>query len=108
MTNGKPSTPALTNPLQNNNAAVVAIGYAAGIIAAKFPIFDLATWNYIFLTVGGLIVTIAPYILNRRTAVVTTVANMPDVHEVQMNKTSMSGVALAQSANTPDNVVIAK
>jgi len=98
--------PSVINPLQNNNAAVVAVGYLAGIAAVKLPIFDLMTWNYIFMSMGGVIVTIVPYILNRKSAVVATVANMPEVKTVELDKTVSGAKALEDV--TPSNVTVSK
>lgn len=98
--------PTITNPLQNNNAALAIIGYIAGIVAVKFPIFDLATWNYIFLSVGGLVFLGGSYVLNRKSAVVATVANMPEVKSVELDKT-VTGVKALENI-TPNNVVVSK
>lgn len=96
--------PTLTNPLQNNNAAMMVVGYLAGIAAAKLPWFDFATWNYIIFTVGGAILTGATYIINRKKVVVSSVANMPEVKNIDLDRTVIGTGALAQS--TPDNVVV--
>jgi len=100
------ATPTITNPLQNNNTAMMIVAYVAGVCAAKFPIFDLATWNYIFLGVGGVIFTSATAVLNRKSAVVATVANMPEVKKeggIVLDKTVPGAIAL--EAATPNNVV---
>jgi hypothetical protein len=94
--------PQISNPLQTNNAALVAIGYISGIAATKFPFFDLATWNYIFVSIGGVVVTIFPLILNRKSAVISTVANMPEVSKIQLDKTIDNSANL--NAVTPNNV----
>lgn len=96
--------PTLTNPLQNNNAAMMVVGYLAGIAAAKLPWFDFATWNYIIFTVGGAILTGATYIINRKKVVVSSVANMPEVKNIDLDRTVIGTGALAQA--TPDNVVV--
>jgi hypothetical protein len=96
--------PSITNPLQTNNSALMIIGYAAGVCAAKFPIFDLATWNYIFISAGGLIFTIGTVLLNRKSAVVSTVANMAEVKNVDLDKTVKGAGALSDV--TPNNVVV--
>ena len=96
----------ITNPLQNNNAAVALIGYVAGIVAVKFPIFDLATWNYIFMSIGGVIFFGASYVLNRKSAVVATAANLPEVSNIELDRSVSGTSALAEA--TPNNVVIAK
>ena len=95
--------PSVTNPLQTNNTALMIVGYVAGIAAAKLPWFDLATWNYIILSVGGVLFTGVSLLLNRKSAVVATVANMPEVKSVDLDKTS-PGVKDLVSA-TPKNVV---
>lgn len=97
----------ITNPLQNNNAAMAVIGYIAGIVAVKFPIFDLATWNYIFMSVGGVIFLGGSLLLNRKSAVVSTAANIPEVRKeggIILDKNNPNSAALA--AATPDNVVV--
>src|SRR5882762_1212939 len=96
-------TPAITNPLQNNNMAMMIVAYVAGVCAAKFPIFDLATWNYIFLGVGGTIFTVATALLNRKSAVISTVANMAEIKKdggIVLDKTVPGTAAL--NAVTPD------
>lgn len=93
----------LTNPLQNNNAAMVAIGYLAGIAAVKLPIFDMMTWNYIFMSIGGVIVTAVPFILNRKQAVMTATANFAEVNKIELDKNVPGAVELADS--TPKEVV---
>lgn len=103
MSSTTSNTPSITNPLQNNNTALMVVGYIAGVCAAKFPIFDLATWNYIFLGAGGFIFTIATAVLNRKSAVVATVANMPEVKAVELDKT-VEGAKSLESV-TPNNVV---
>jgi hypothetical protein len=97
----------ITNPLQTNNTVVMMLAYGAGVLASKFPLFDSATWQAILLAAGGLIFTVYTAIVNRKTAVVSTVANMPEVSKVEMEKTP-SGLAMAQSDNTPNNVTVAK
>lgn len=98
-------TPApISNPLQTNNTATVLIGYLAGIAAAKLPWFDFATWNYIIFSIGGVGITVYTAFVNRKTAVISTVANMPEVNSVEVNKNSPGAASL--EASTPNNVVI--
>lgn len=106
--NNNSQAPTWTNPLQNNNAALMVVGYVAGIVATKFTFFDLATWNYIFMSIGGAAFAAVSYILNRKTAVIATAANLPEVKTVEMDRTVPGAVAFAQSDSTPDNVVVAK
>lgn len=101
------TSPGITNPIQTNNTVAMMLAYGAGVLASKFPLFDSATWQAILLAAGGLVFTVYTAITNRRTFVVSTVANMPEVSKVEMEKTP-SGVAMAQSDATPNNVVLAK
>lgn len=95
--------PAITNPLQTNNTATMVVGYLAGIAAAKLPWFDFATWNYIIFAIGGLGLTFYTGFTNRKSAVVSTVANMPEVSKVEIDKSVAGSAALAEA--TPANVV---
>lgn len=101
MADNTPSS--ITNPLQTNNTLTAAVGYLAGLAAAKLPWFDFATWNYIIMSVGGAIFVAIPAVLNRKTAVVATVANMPEVTKIELDKSVPGAVDLAQS--TPAEVV---
>lgn len=96
--------PNITNPLQTNNTAIAAVGYLAGLAAAKLPWFDFATWNYIIMTIGGALFVGIPAFMNRKSVVVATVANMPEVKSVELDKTS-PGVKNLVNA-TPANVVV--
>jgi len=98
------NTASITNPLQTNNSALMVVGYVAGILAAKLPFFDFATWNYLILSAGGTIMVLATAILNRKSAVVATVANMPEVKSVELDKKVIGSAAL--DAATPDNVTV--
>ena len=98
------NTPSITNPLQTNNSALMIVGYVAGILATKLPFFDFVTWNYIIMSAGGVIMVAATAILNRKSAVVSTVANMPEVKSVELDKTSSGAQPLSDI--TPANVVM--
>lgn len=104
MPNLNNQSPSITNPLQTNNTATMMVGYLAGIAAAKLPWFDFATWNYIIMGAGGLIFTIYTAVINRKSAVVATTANMAEVKNIDLDKTVIGTGALAQA--TPDNVVV--
>lgn len=95
--------PSITNPLQTNNTATVIIGYIAGIAAAKLPWFDFATWNYIIFSVGGVGLTVYTALINRKTAVVSAVANLPEVNKIELDKSVPGATELAQV--TPKEVV---
>lgn len=93
-----------TNSLQSNNTAIMMIGYAAGVLAAKFPIFDSAAWNAIILSILGVAITIYTAIANRKSAIVSTVANMPEVKSIDLDKSVVGSGSLAQV--TPNNVMV--
>lgn len=101
------ASPGITNPLQTNNTTAMMVAYAAGVLASKFPLFDSATWQGILLAVAGLIFTVYTAYINRKTAVVSATANMPEVAKVEVND-SLAGKTLAQSDATPNNVVLSK
>lgn len=103
-TNKNSNVATVTNPLQTNNTAIMIVGYAAGVLATKFPIFDSMTWNTIVLSVLGGVVTIYTAIINRKSAVVSTVANMAEVKNIDLDKSVIGTGVLAQA--TPDNVVV--
>jgi len=94
----------ITNPLQTNNTIVMALAYGAGVLASKFPLFDAATWNSLLLAGGGFVFVLYTAITNRKTAVVATVANMPEVNKVELDKSVPSSAALDSA--TPNNVTI--
>ena len=94
----------ITNPLQTNNTVLVAVGFAAGTLSSKFPFFDAATWNYIIMSVMGVVFVASSAVLNRKSAVVSTVANMAEVKNIDLDKTVVGSAPLAVA--TPDNVVV--
>lgn len=98
------STPGITNPIQTNNTLTAIVAYVAGILVVKFPIFDLATWSTILTGVGGAVLAAYAAYTNRKTAVVAKVANLPEVKNVELDKTVQGTGAIA--AATPDNVVL--
>lgn len=98
------ATPTFTNPLQNNSTAVAVISYIAGIAATKLTFFDLATWNYIFMAVGGLIFALWQFFITRKTTVVATAANLPEVDKIELNRTAPNAQGLYDA--TPENVTM--
>lgn len=95
--------PGITNPLQTNNTATMIVGYLAGIAAAKLPWFDFATWNYIIFSIGGVGLAAYTGFINRKTAVVATVAALPEVSKIELDKTVPGAKELADA--TPKEVV---
>jgi len=98
------TTPTFTNPLQNNSTAVAVISYLAGIAATKLTFFDLATWNYIFMALGGLIFALWQFFITRKTTVVATAANLPEVDKIELNRTAPNAQGLYDA--TPENVTM--
>lgn len=94
----------ITNPLQTNNTATMLVGYLAGIAAAKLPWFDFATWNYIIMGIGGIVFTAYTAIINRKTAVVSVAANLPEVKNIELDKNVAGTIALNDA--TPNNVKV--
>lgn len=94
----------ITNPLQTNNTIIMMLAYAAGVLASKFPLFDSATWQAILLAGGGFAATVYTAIINRKSKVVSTTANMAEVKNIDLDKSVIGTGALAQI--TPDNVVV--
>lgn len=102
-TNNNTPTPNAINPLQTNNTLIAIVAYAAGAAAQKLPIFDVATWNYIFMSILGLVFVGWTGFANRKTAVVATVAQMPEVNKIELDKNVAGATELAQA--TPAEVV---
>lgn len=96
--------PTFTNPLQNNSTAVAIISYIAGIAATKLTFFDLATWNYIFMALGGLVFALWQFFITRKTTVVATAANLPEVGKIELNRTIPNVQGLYDA--TPENVTM--
>lgn len=104
--NSNTPTPGVTNPLQTNNTLIAILAYAAGAAAQKFPIFDAATWNYLFMSLGGVLFVVLPAVFNRKSAIIKTVADLPEVKNeggIVLDKNVAGATALANSA--PANVV---
>ena len=98
------TTPTFTNPLQNNSTAVAVISYIAGIAATKLTFFDLATWNYIFMALGGLIFALWQFFITRKTTVVATAANLPEVANIELDRNTPNAQGLYDA--TPANVTM--
>lgn len=94
----------ITNPLQVNNTIISIVAYVSGLLAAKLPWFDFATWNYIIMSVLGVLAVATPALFNRKQTVVGTVAKMPEVKEVGLNRSNPNSKNLASVS--PDNVVM--
>lgn len=83
--------------------APIAAG-VAGFLAGRGAFgFDQATWLTILTALGTAAATVWGAIATRKNAMVSTVAAMPEVKEVTLDKTVSTSKAL--DAATPDNVV---
>lgn len=94
------------NPTQIITSAAPVIAFIAGLLAGRGVFgFDQATWITILTAVGGLGATIWAAFTTRKTAMVTAVANMPEVKSVSLEPSASGATAVA--AATPGNVTIA-
>ncbi len=79
------------------------IAFFAGLLAGKGVFgFDAATWTMIIGGAVGFAATVWGAIAGRKTALVTTVANMPEVNNIHLDPTAPGAAAL--NAATPSNV----
>lgn len=78
------------------------IGLIAGYFAAWWGI-DVGTVTGILTAFAGLVYAIYTAIITRKSAMVSTVANMPEVDNIQLNKHDAGSASL--DAATPSNVV---
>ena len=92
------------NGTQSQTSAAALVSFLAGILAGKGVFgFDTATWAYVL---GGVIsfgTVIWTAVITRKSAMVTQVANMPEVKSVTVAPTQ-AGTALAEV--TPENVKV--
>ena len=79
-----------------------ALAFIAGLLASKFTFFDTNTWMAILTAVGGLVTVVWSAIATRKSAMVSTVANMPQVSTITLNKSVVGAVELDNA--TPSNV----
>lgn len=92
------------NSTQTQTSVATLVSFLAGLLAGKGVFgLDTATWA----TVLGAVVTLGTIawsaIITRKTAIVTQVANLPEVKNVTV-ESSKEGTALAQA--TPNNVTV--
>lgn len=88
------------NPTQLQTTLAPLVSILGGLLAAKVPFFDAGTWGQILggiLALGGIIWA---GVATRQSAIISTVANDPQVKAVQL--TSDAPKALVES--TPNNV----
>lgn len=93
------------NGTQVQTTLAVPISFLAGLLAGKNVFgFDTATWTTIIGAVAGLVATIWGALATRKTALVTTVADLPEVKGVTLNPV-VPGVHELNAA-TPSNVKV--
>lgn len=81
------------------------IAFFAGLLAGKGVFgLDAATWAQVIGGAAGFAATIWGIIATRKTAMVSTVAAMPEVTKVELDKTAPGTTALDNA--TPANVVV--
>lgn len=94
------------NQVQLPASIMSLISFAAGLFAGRGLFgWDTATWTAVLGAVAGLAVTISTAFMTRKSAIVTTVANLPEVKSVAVEATP-EGRALAAPGVTPSNVQV--
>lgn len=93
------------NGIQTQNAGAAVVAFLAGLLAGKGVFgFDAATWTAIVGGIGGAIAAAWGAIAARKAAIVTTVADMPEVRGVTLNPATPGVHEL--NAATPSNVKV--
>lgn len=88
------------NPTQLQSTLAPLVSLLGGLLALKIPYFDAGTWGQILgglLTLGGIIWA---GVATRQSAIISTVANDPQVKSVQLTSNAPQGLVDA----TPSNV----
>lgn len=94
------------NQTQTQTGLAAIVAFFAGLLAGKGVFgFDTATWTQILGGAAGLAATIWTAIATRKTAMVTQVAQMPEVKAIKLDP-FVAGSKDLDSA-TPENVKIA-
>ena len=94
------------NGIQTQNAGATVVAFLAGLLAGKGVFgFDTATWMQILGGVAGAAAAVWGAVAARKSAVVTTVAELPEVKGVTL-AAGMPGVHELDRA-TPANVRVA-
>lgn len=92
------------NSTQLNTTFASIVGIIAGFLAGRGVFgFDTPTWITILTALVGFGGTLWTVFVTRKTALVSTTSNMPEVKEVILDKTDPG--ARAMESVTPENVV---
>lgn len=93
------------NNVQTQTTIAPIITFLAGLLAGKGVFgWDSATWIAVLGGAAGLAATIWAAVATRKSAMVSSVAAMPEVKEVALERTNENSRALNEA--TPNNVVI--
>ena len=90
------------NPTTITSTVAPIVGMIAAALATKFGLDQ----NFVATALSAIVSAAATIYIgwsNRQSALVTAVANMPEVSKVELDKSKPATVALNQA--TPDNVV---
>lgn len=91
------------NPTQVATSAGPIVAFLAGILAGRGAFgIDAAGWTTILGGLAGFSAAVWSVFTTRKTALTTTVANLPEVTEVKVNTSMPEGKTLVDS--TPANV----
>ncbi len=97
------------NPTQIQTTIAPIVAAVAGFLAGRgYFGFDQATWISVLAGLGTLIATIWSAVAARKTAIVTTAANLPEVKAIQLEDRDPKVAESVASINlsTPNNVKV--
>lgn len=93
------------NSTQLNSTLAGVVGVIAGFLAGRGVFgFDQSTWVTIITAIAGFGATLWTIWSTRKSAIVTTTANLPEVKEVTLTR-GVTGTSSLDDA-TPNNVVV--
>jgi uncharacterized membrane protein YeaQ/YmgE (transglycosylase-associated protein family) len=96
------------NGTQITNTLTPIVGFIAGILAAKFTVFDTVTWTSILMGIVGLAATIWGAFSTRNTAVVAQAAALPEVKTIIAAPATAAAIPSADVVSSETNKVVAK
>ncbi len=88
------------NGTQIQSTLAPLVSFLAGLLAAKIPWLDTGAWTQILGALMGVGATIWAAVATKKTSLITTVANDPDVQSVKLQQFASASVVDA----TPNNV----
>lgn len=96
------------NSTQIQNTATPIVGFIAGILAAKFSMFDAVTWTSILMGVVGLGATIWGAFSTRNNAVIAQAVALPEVKTIVATPAAAAAITSADVVSSDLNKVVAK